>query len=431
MLRKMFWIASICILTVVGLRPVFSYGAPPASSYKVIYSFTGGVDGGQPMSDLTLDSAGNLYGTTSRGGANGNGTVFKLKHSEDGWKEEVLYSFAGGNDGGYPAAGVIFDRAGNLYGTTFVGGEFSGGTAFKLTPNSRGGWTESVTYSFNPESTGYGVQTDLVVDAQGNLYGAAAFGVGGGRLLCYGLQCGTVFELTHRADGSWTEITLHVFNGAPEDGGLPSSGLVIDSLGNLYGTTELGGDGCGIHGCGIVYELTPSSGAGWSEDIILKFLRGGGYAANGSFWLDRGRNPSSRLIVDHAGQIVGTTSAGGNGIGTVFELVASKKKGWKQNVLYRFYGNPDGEAPTGRLEMDLKGDLFGVTSAGGTGKVGTVFEVRHSRALPRETVLHSFGGGSDGASPKAGLVSDSHGNFYGTTNSGGISGAGTVYVVAP
>lgn len=233
-----FWIAAGCVLVVIGLRPVFSSGASPAGKEKVIYSFTGGADGGQPLSDLIIDGAGNLYGTTSRGGTGaacgntGCGTVFELKRTKDGWHEQVLYNFTGKSDGGIPQTGLIFDGAGNLYGTTPV-------NVFELSRNAHGGWAETVLYAFN-YSDGVSPAGDLAFDAKGNLFGANSQGGSGGG--CNENGCGTVFELMPQGGGSWTETTLHKFWPSSSDGGIPSSGVVLDS-GNIYGMTLYGGPG--------------------------------------------------------------------------------------------------------------------------------------------------------------------------------------------
>jgi uncharacterized repeat protein (TIGR03803 family) len=426
MRRKGFWIAASCILAMLGLRPIFSSGAAPTSTERIIHEFTGGNDGGYPVSDLTLDAEGNLYGTTAGGGIYGWGTVFELKRTTDGWKEEVLYNFAGkSSDGGDPEAGVIFDNAGNLYGVT--DGQFEGNltaNVFKLTPNS-GGWTESVLYSFNVAP--FGPQNDLVLDAQGNLFGTLS--AGGIATGCSVYGCGTVFELMPQSNGSWKETTIYEFPGAP-DGAIPSSGVVLDSQRNVWGMTEAGGRGkCEyvpkVAGCGIVYELTPNSDGSWKEAVIYDFARGGGFAVN----------PSSGLILDGASHLLATTIAGGDGPGTVLELTQSQK-GWQQDVLYRFYGDPDGDTPVGRLGINSDGALFGVTFRGGK-NAGTVFELQRSQTNGwKERVLHSFVGGIDGASPQAGLVFDSQGHLYGTTGSGGggtvcTGGCGTVYEITP
>jgi uncharacterized repeat protein (TIGR03803 family) len=442
------WIGGIGILALLALPPLISSGVPPASkankqptaTERVIYSFTGGADGASPASDLILDGPGNLYGTTEGGGTgtactDGCGTVFELKRTQSGWNEQVLYSFQGGKDGALPGAGLIFDSAGNLYGTTSSNFGSECGTVFKLAPNGKGGWTESVLYSFDCKgSAGLYPSSDLVFDSQGNLYGTASQGGGGKCNVFFGYTCGAVFELTPQSNGSWTESTLHQFAGPPNDGGYPLSGVVLDSAGNVYGMTFAGGTGTcevrGYLGCGFVYKLTPSHG-GWTETQIYVFPRGGGFA----------RNPSSALILDKDGDLAGASQFGGDGFGTVFQLRPSQGKLWDQSVLYRFYG-PDGLYPNGKLAMDAQGDLFGVTDQGGTGASfsGTVFELERPKAGRwRERVLHSFVGGNDGAFPSAGPVLDGQGHLYGTTFQGGTGtlcnsnnlGCGTVYEVTP
>src|SRR5215471_15905588 len=210
-------IATIGILAMVGLRPVVSSAAPPGAEHsvgkeKVIYAFQGGSDGEWPMAGLTLDSASNLYGTTFYGGdaspSCGCGIVFELTHSANGWSKRTLYEF-NLDDGAYPAAGMIFDGIGNLYGTTSGGfyGE-SCGNVFKLAPNSNGSWTESVLYAFTCGKDGYHPAANLIFDGQGDLFGTtSAGGASGG---------GTVFELVPQANGSWKEIILHSFAGGPD-----------------------------------------------------------------------------------------------------------------------------------------------------------------------------------------------------------------------
>jgi hypothetical protein len=437
MRRKSFWVAASCILALASLLPVFSSGASPASKEKVIYSFTGGADGGAPLSDLTIDSAGNLYGTASQGGtgtacgSGGCGTVFELKRSQDGWKEQVLYSFTGSDDGIRPEAGLVFDNAGNLYGTTLGGGTGYGGVVFKLTPNSHGGWTESIIYAFTSSgSAGTTPQADLVFDARGNLYGTTSQGASGGRS-CNDVGCGAVFELTPQSDGTWTEATLHVFTGVP-DGATPISGVVLDSAGSVYGATWMGGTGpCSSHtllgaqGCGAIYKLT-CSGSSWTETILYNFVRGGGF----------GVYPSGQLFLDSSNHLLGVTQAGGDGVGTVYELQDTRKRGWQQREVHMFHDFPDGVGPVGGLVADTEGNLFGATLNGGasTDASGAVFQAYRSENGWRERILHSFTGSPDGAIPAAGLVFDSHGHLYGTTQYGGTGtacrlGCGTVYEI--
>jgi uncharacterized repeat protein (TIGR03803 family) len=349
-----------------------------ASSAKIIYSFAGGADGAFPYSDLIADAAGNLYGTTyGGGGACDCGTVFELIRTKDGWKHQVLYSFAGGtNDGAVPAAGLVFDIAGNLYGTTLIGGIFNCigdcGTVFELTPNRHGGWSEKVLYFFSDYNDGMNPESDLVFDSQGNLYGTAGGGTSGGHCgWSIYWSCGMVFKLTPNLDGTWTKTTIHNFAGAP-DAAFPLGPLVLDSDGSFYGATEYGGTGqCVLppdkgppYGCGALYHLTPA-GDGWTETVIYSFFRGRGFA----------RNPSGGLVIDNSGRLLAASVYGGDGDGAFF-LLEETKKGWEQTALYRFYGNPDGINPMGRLAMSPQGNLFGATQAGGRTRLGPFSSLR-------------------------------------------------------
>jgi hypothetical protein len=440
MRRICFVISIICILAGIGLRPAFCSDAAMASKENVIYSFTGGADGGQPASDLTLDSAGNLYGATAQGGTgtacnSGCGTVFELKHTSDGWKKEVLYSFVGGKDAASPQGGVIFDKGGNLYGVA-GGGEFSTGTVYRLHPNSHGGWTETVIYSFNFNCCAYPAG-DLVFDASGNIYGTVP---GGMNATCISDDgCGGVYKLAPQSDGSWTETTLYAFTDIP-DAGTPTSGVALDSMGDVYGLTTYGGTGpCRpdntygeVVGCGALYKLSPNRDGSWTETILYDFVRGGGF----------GVFPSGPLFFDNADHLFGVSQAGGDGLGTVFEFQNTKKNGWQQSEAHIFPGSPDGLIPVGRLVMDADRRLFGVTHGGGgpgNGN-GIVYEVAHSKSGWQETILHKFSGSPDGSDPSAGLVSDGQGHFYGTTLQGGTKGSatrcsnngcGTVYEITP
>lgn len=436
MRRETFWIVAGCVLVLAGLLPAFSSGASPASAEKVIYSFTGGADGAQPLSDLILDSEGNLYGTTNLGGIIGGacgrfgcGTVFELKRSGSGWTADVLHSFLGGLDGTRPAAGLIFDGAGNLYGSTEFGGIGDRGTVFKLTPDSHRKWTESIIYSFPSDgSAGFSVQEHLTFDAQGNLYGATSEG-GQNNKLCAANGCGAVFELTHQADGSWAETTIHAFTGAP-DGGSPSSGLALDA-GSFYGVTEYGGIGTCRYiypggdyagGCGTAYRLTHNSDGSWTENVIYSFVGGGG----------RGKDASGGVLFDDKGHLLGTSLAGGDGFGTVFELEHIPGRGWQEDEVHIFYGAPDGAAPTGTMIADANGDLFGVTNTEGRRRGSSiVFRLQHSGNAWKEKILHTFSGTPDGGNPSAGLVSDSQGHLYGTTSAGGSNNLGAVYEITP
>jgi uncharacterized repeat protein (TIGR03803 family) len=269
---------------------------------KVLYSFGAyGTDGVVPYAGLIFDAAGNLYGTTYAGGTYYQyGTVFELTPAAGGgWTEKVLHNFvANGTDGYYPWAGLAFDRFGNLYGTTSTGGTYEGGIVFELTPAGSGGWTETVLHRFGNAMDGSGPLAGLIFDAAGNLYGTTSGG---------GTYDGTVFELTPAGGGSWTEKVLWSF-GSGTDGFAPQVGLVFDAAGNLYGTTPWGG----TNGYGTVFELTPAGSGGWTEAVLHNFNEFG----NGD-----GYYPLAALILDAAGNLYGTTSVGGTyNNGTVFEL---------------------------------------------------------------------------------------------------------------
>jgi uncharacterized repeat protein (TIGR03803 family) len=417
------------LLLATGVWLALPADVAAASSGKIIYSFAGGADGAYPESDLVMDAAGNLYGTTVQGGGSCDcGTVFELIRTKDGWKHQVLYSFAGGsNDGANPTTGLVFDSAGNLYGTTLHGGSTYGyGAVFKLAPNSHGGWSESILYSFG----GYGggmYPSDLIFDAEGNLYGTADGGMD--TTVCGGpveLGCGIVFRLTRKPDGTWTETTIYSFAGAP-DAAVPIGPIVLGADGSFYGASVYGGTGpcilgnLGIsppNGCGALYKLSPI-GEGWSETVVYSFFRGRGFA----------RNPSGGLHVEESGRILGTSTYGGDGDGAFFQI-GEAKEGWEQSILYRFYGDPDGRNPVGRLAKGSQGNLFGATEGGGTKDCGTVFALEHTERGWKERILLNLDSYT-ACLPQAGPIVDSQGHVYGTTFYGGGAKSGTVYEVIP
>jgi len=226
---------------------------------KLLHTFAGGTSDGEfPQSRLIFDTTGNLYGTTPLGGIYNSGVVFELTpQAGGGWTEKILYSFMNnGIDGITPYGGLVPDASGNLYGTTSAGGTYGDGTVFELTPQVGGGWTEKVLFSFNGTDGKEPYNGSLIFDTAGNLYGTTAYGGAFSTL-----SGGTVFELSPASDGTWTETVLHSFNNDGVDGYTPYSGLVLDSAGNLYGTTAVGGtlSRCPPIGCGTVFELTPAS----------------------------------------------------------------------------------------------------------------------------------------------------------------------------
>jgi uncharacterized repeat protein (TIGR03803 family) len=292
---------------VYGYGTVFELTPEIGGSWteKLLHSFnSNGTDGIFPFSSLVLDAAGNLYGTAFEGGAYGVGTVFELMPAaEGGWTEKVLYTFDPSvGDGNNPYAGLTFDTAGNLYGTTVSERGFSNnGTVFELTPTAGGGWTEKILhYFYFGGDDGYSPYARLTFDAAGNLYGATSLG---------GTENGgAVFELTPATGGSWTEKVLHNFAFSNiTDGNTPYSQLIVDASGNLYGTTSGGGSYDG----GTVFELTPVAGGTWTEAILHNF---GGNGADGT-------DPFAGLTRDSAGNLYGTAVGGGaHGGGVVFEI---------------------------------------------------------------------------------------------------------------
>ena len=388
-----------------------------APQYKVLHAFTAGDDGGGIMSGLLLDNEGSVYGTTiSGGGPKGHGgTVFKLTPLPDGtWSFRVLYSFCSRSnceDGGGPFGGLIFDQAGNLYGTAISGGVHDSGVVFELDPNSQvPNWTETVLYDFcslSGCSDGGSPWAGVIMDSTGNLYGTA----------------GVAFELSPGTDG-WKEKVLHTFCNN-NDGCESFPGLVWDNSGNLYGTTE----GGGVHKAGTVYRLELTSG-GWKEQILHSFPASP---------FD-GQVPGvGALLSDPSGSLFGTTNQGGRntcvdvGCGTIFKLNPASNGKWKETILYNFTGKAGGSGPSSGVVMDKAGNLYGVTIAGGDQNCpcGVVYKLAASpKGKWTYTVLHRFTG-FDGAQPDANLILDGQGNLYGTTLTGGSGGAGGAFELTP
>ena len=364
-------VAAIVVMSmVVPSRGQLHHVPPAAPSFTVLYSFPGyPTDGWQPYAGLARDAAGNLYGTTSAGGASGWGVVFKLGSTGT---ETILHTFTGGADGGGPSGGLVQDAGGNLYGTTADGGAFSPcsqgplggsnggcGAVFKL--GSSG--TETVLYNFSGGPDGANPLGGLIRDAAGNLYGTTVAG-GVGSKLCAG-GCGTVFKVAP----SGAETVLHSFTGGA-DGGQPTDGLISDAAGNLYGTTIEGGErsgACSAGGgsCGVVFKLSPTG----TYTVLHSFTGGAD-----------GGNPDAGLIQDAAGNLYGTTYGGGaSSLGVVFELIRcdSGSSGYDFKVLHSFTG-PDGASPYSPLVRDAAGNFYGTAAHGGAyggGANGVVFRL--------------------------------------------------------
>ena len=339
--------------------------SPTASGwiYSPIYSFGGGYDGANPYDRVIFGPDGNLYGATAGGGGaaycsgfGGCGTVFKLSKQGNSWRETILYAFQGPPDGMWPYNGdLVFDQAGNIYGTTEQGGYNGGncqardgcGLVYKLTP-SAGGYTESVLYRFTFGADGAFPQAGITIDRAGNMYSTAGY---------------TAYELTPSGSG-WTEKTLYTFQGGRQ-GSWPFGGLILDQHGNLYDTTVLGGMG----NAGTVFELASSNG-NWAYNLLHTFV---------TFNYARGNGPFSNLTMDAVGNLYGTAGGGGlYGWGSVFKLIPSSN-GWIYTSLYDFCrgGRPclDGASPVGGVAFDANGNLYGTTYYGGETWGGVVWEI--------------------------------------------------------
>ena len=345
---------------------------------SLIYNFKGVPDGSGPVGSLVFDPAGNLYGATAGGGTGvcggtyaGCGTVFKLSPAGSGkWTETVLHSFTGGADGIFPYAGLTLS-GGNLLGTTITGGGngtgcyyFGCGVIYEMSPAS-GGWKETIAYTFTGglADGGLPAYATLAADAAGNLYGITTYTGCDGCAYPYP----TVFELSPNGVGGWSLNTLYAFL----DYGLPGGSLVLDSAGNIFGTTYSDAYGNNLP-AGSVFELTKSGGT-WSRNTL--------YGFNGS---SDGKYPLAGVTFDAAGSLYGTTSEGGNsacntsllGCGVVYKLVPGSGGAWSFSVLHTFDESPgDGTVPDAGVTIDSLGNLYGTTVGGGSIGYGTVYEV--------------------------------------------------------
>jgi len=370
---------------------------------------------------LVMDASGNLYGTAAGGGAFQNGVVFEFTPVGKGkWQQHVLYDFRGQPDGSGPSGNLVFDAAGNLYGTTGVGGTGPNcvgdpgcGTVFELSPNGDGSWTESVLYSFQDGSDGAGYPQGLTINSSGSLYGVT------------GDNGSAIYQLSppQQGGGDWTETTLY----DREWGQFMAPDPVLDKESNLYDTCT--GLDCGV---GDVIELK-HSGNTWRAEFLYGFEGGG-----------NGGHPQAGIIFDKRGQMYGTAYGGGNNWGVVFKLRGSGSK-WRESLLYIFCsrnGCADGASPAAPVVFDRDGNLYGTTEQGGFAACpdgyrrgcGVVFKLAPATHEWKETVLHSFKGGLDGYSPEEGVTLDGQGRIFGTTPSGGTAsgqGYGTVFEITP
>jgi uncharacterized repeat protein (TIGR03803 family) len=367
---------------------------------------------------------------TNLGGTSNNGTAIRTHFaSESGRSEQVIYAFKGSNDGSGPND-LISDRAGNLYGTTFDGGPGAAGTVFRLSPPNQKSesWSKTILHNFYYSRLGDGIgpKAGLLMDSFGNLFGSTWLGGPNGG--------GMVFECSPPSEGgAWVYKMIYDFS-APNDGVSPEAPLVMDSGGNLYGTTVSGGTGACAGGCGIVFRLAPPvrQGLQWTENILYNFPGIGAFPGNGG--------TAGGVILDARGAVYGTTIAGGGSpYGTVFRL-SRQGNTWTHSVLYAFKGGASGSSPMAGLTFDKNGKLYGTTAYGGTStgcfgtSCGTVFELTPTSTGPwKHAILHAFTGGTDGGNPQSAVVLDRNGNVYGTTSIGGNpacnnpNGCGTVY----
>jgi uncharacterized repeat protein (TIGR03803 family) len=408
----MFSLKVLPLALLAGLLTIPEGSHASAASLQVLYSFTGGADGADPWSSLTFDKAGNLYGATYLGGAvvansqcfQGCGVVFELSSAG---KETPLYSFKGfsANDGQFPLTGVV--RVGNnIFGSTH-GATFFYGTVYKVTAAG----VEKTLHTFTSGADG-GTPNSLFAAAGGVVEGTAQ--------CCSSFGAGNVFSVNEKT-GAFS-VTFPFVGGS--NGQFPAAGLIGGPGGVFYGTLAGGGnDGPNCtylpanKGCGEVYEI-PSFN---TKTTLYQFLGG---SADGAY-------PAGPLVRDGKGNLYGTTNqgggagCGGNGCGIVFKLSSTGV----ETVLHRFTGEPDGGQPQGGLAL-LKGFLYGVTTIGGSANLGTVFSVNSSTG--KEAVVHSFTNVPDGANPQqVTLITDSAGALYGTTAGGGAHGYGTVFKLTP
>lgn len=396
---------SLVVLTAALLTTM----ARAAGPTKLIYSFAGGNDGEYTDTELVRDSAGNLYGSSVRGGLSGGGTVFQVTPTG---VHNVLYNFTGGADGGEPYKGVTLDAHGNLYGTAVTGGggscEGGCGVVFELT-NSGGVWTQTVIHAFTG-SDGSGPGSPVAIDGQGNVYGTTptggAFGIG------------VVYRLSPNGTGGWNFHVIHTFTDGADGGGGSAGQLLIAGPGHLYGTCTVGG----VNGFGTVYEMALVQGK-WQFRTLYAFKDS-----------PDGGMPYGGVVFDKQGNLYGTTYyAGTNDNGTVYKLTHSNGT-WIESVLYRFKGGTDGSQPISGLVADAAGNFYGTTSAGGSGSCdcGTIFKMtRSTTGSWTEKVVYSFPGQPDGKNAYNGMVRDSAGNFFGATVHGGTSDDGAIYEFTP
>jgi len=424
--------AAAGLAAVLATVPGMSQGASAAAKLDVLYSLCGKTDcadGDQPYGGVTLDaSSGRLVGTTGFGGKYNGGTVFALApKGPRRWKLDTLKSFCYGTppdcqsyEG--PSSSLIEDSSGNIYGSTYFGGDYGDGAVFELELRQNGKYKLEYLHSFNGtdgygpfELTYAGANTGAAYDGTSPLYSAT---ISGGTN-----NDGTVFSLTPKHGKDWALQTLYNFCSASgcTDGGLPYAGVIMDSSGNLFGTAEY----YGTNNAGVIYELSNAGGV-WTQTVLYTFCSASGCAD--------GNGPFAGLAQDSAGNLYGTTYFGGTqNDGVVFELAPDGTQS-HYSVLHDFCSETnctDGSEPAAAVTLDSSADIFGTTGRGGDNNYGTVFEIANGKFRR----LYSFcaGGGScaQGGYPYGTLTLDSAGQIFGTTQFGGANGLGEVYWLKP
>src|SRR5580704_3799948 len=408
-----------------------------AGQETVLHTFVNTSDGSAPGGGLSFDTKGNLFGTTASSGVGEaiDGTVFEMTpKASGGFTFHTIHTFSQAmGDGANPGSAVVLDAEGNLYGTAPNGGDGCG-IVYELSPTKSGKWKENILHKFDSNGMdGCNPSGRLIFDQAGNLFGGTFNGGGGISNLFCNNGCGTTYKL-HLANGKWTETALHRFTGKGTDGWNPSGSLAFDKAGNLWGATFLGGVGksstCGgTNGagfCGTVFELTPNANGTWTESTLYSFVDA-----------STGWNSFSGLILDQAGDLIGTTENGGSALqGTVFKITPKGKGKVEESLIHEFAGEADGAFPNSGLTPDAAGVLYGVVSNGGGtaftcfensgGGCGIVYKLApNSDGTWTETILYSFLGGADGAEPGDDrLAFDANGDIFGSAGSGGDFNAG-------
>jgi uncharacterized repeat protein (TIGR03803 family) len=407
--RRTFIFRSQVSLVSIATMILFGVTLAAAQTENTLYTFTGGPDGSWPKAGVVFGPDGNLYGATQYGGAYTFGTVYKVTHSGGTWTETVIYDFTDVNDGAGPIGSVAFDAAGNIYGTTAFGNR--NGTVFELTHAPDGTWLASQLYSFTGGNDGQEPLTGVVIDKAGNLYGTATLGGTSGN--------GVLYELSPNGDGTWTQKVIYAFGSVP--GGLivPTSALLIDASGNLYGAAETEST------AGSIYELSPNSDGSWTEQILYSFTGKGD-----------GGEPEV-LTFDGPNTLFGGAGGGGKtsttclpfGCGTIFRLTRSTGGSWHFNLLYQFDGTT-GSDPNG-IAADPSGNLFGTALNGGPSS-GVAFELKRNSTGQGWTYssLYDFGADGGGIEPMGLVVKQDH--VFGTSLSTTTCYlCGTVWEITP